>query len=384
MRHEFRDFIRQGGGGTFAGGRRLPRKAIPGEAALRADFAARLDAAARDNARMILNALTPPDTAPCVTPADLADLSALREEALRHWDLRLAAIAADHATHPQRLRPAREAMEDRLLRAWGGAVNRIRQQELGIESYVWTTVGDGKVRPGHAVLHGRRFRWDDADAVHPGQEPGCRCIAVPVPPGVRAEVVPVQQPLAFPVPGPGIPGPTLPAGLRALTPAGAAALAAGALDWLRDRAELARVRAAAESLGLDTSTVEGLLAARAYVWGEYRAGSISDADWAGPSSRIVAQAIALNELANPGAAGRAEMGVGKDRAEIVAAVDTALRAFGAGRLGLPDGGWADGWVEVFPDLSGDNHRPGSLPGFTPEMREAFLLADQGPARGLAG
>lgn len=47
--------------------------------------------------------------------------------------------------------------------------------------YRWRTSGDDKVRPSHAANEGRIFNWDVAPATgHPGEEPGCRCVAEPV------------------------------------------------------------------------------------------------------------------------------------------------------------------------------------------------------------
>jgi len=71
-------------------------------------------------------------------------------------------------------------------------IARNRQTNLGIESYVWTTSGDDRVRDGtagpldHAILDGETFRWDNAPDVgdgrrlHPGEDFQCRCTAFPV------------------------------------------------------------------------------------------------------------------------------------------------------------------------------------------------------------
>lgn len=62
------------------------------------------------------------------------------------------------------------------------AMNRERNQALGITEYVWKTVRDERVRESHAKKHGQRFRWDDppADTGHPGEDYQCRCVAEPV------------------------------------------------------------------------------------------------------------------------------------------------------------------------------------------------------------
>ena len=44
----------------------------------------------------------------------------------------------------------------------------------------------------------------------------------------------------------------------------------------------------------------------------------------------------------------------------------------AGRLKVSDGGLAQGWVEVFPELTEDERRLGQLPGFTTERIDQWL------------
>lgn len=62
-----------------------------------------------------------------------------------------------------------------------GELTQIRQTRMGVEEYVWRTVGDERVRPAHEELDGRRFRWDDPPPEgHPGEPINCRCVAEPV------------------------------------------------------------------------------------------------------------------------------------------------------------------------------------------------------------
>lgn len=62
------------------------------------------------------------------------------------------------------------------------ALNQQRQQNLGIEEYVWRTSGDGdRVRESHRENNGKTFRWDDPpETGHPGEDIQCRCIAIPI------------------------------------------------------------------------------------------------------------------------------------------------------------------------------------------------------------
>lgn len=68
-----------------------------------------------------------------------------------------------------------------------GQINQFRQVAAGIDSYVWTTSGDERVREMHADLDGETFRWDDppitnddGDTNHPGGDYQCRCSSYPV------------------------------------------------------------------------------------------------------------------------------------------------------------------------------------------------------------
>lgn len=63
-----------------------------------------------------------------------------------------------------------------------------QQRDAGVTEYTWSTSGDSRVRPSHASLNGKRFRWDDPPIVdaktgrraHPGEDYQCRCVALAV------------------------------------------------------------------------------------------------------------------------------------------------------------------------------------------------------------
>ena len=62
-----------------------------------------------------------------------------------------------------------------------------RYKSVGVERYMWSTSGDQRVRPYHKRLNGKVFSWDNppivnerGDRKHPGQDFGCRCIAIPI------------------------------------------------------------------------------------------------------------------------------------------------------------------------------------------------------------
>lgn len=62
------------------------------------------------------------------------------------------------------------------------SLTKLRQQELGVEEYVWQTAGDERVRSTHKANDGKKFRWDKPPSVtgHPGNDINCRCVALPV------------------------------------------------------------------------------------------------------------------------------------------------------------------------------------------------------------
>ena len=77
-----------------------------------------------------------------------------------------------------------------------GQLTQLRQNDIGIKEYIWHTSGDERVRASHAIMDGKRCRWDDptvyfdgkawvprpSSAVqeHPGGDFQCRCWAEPV------------------------------------------------------------------------------------------------------------------------------------------------------------------------------------------------------------
>jgi len=69
-----------------------------------------------------------------------------------------------------------------------GQLNHVRQEEAGITTFIWWTVGDNRVRDSHEKLHGKVFTWKDgANGLFPGDDINCRCIAEPNPAELRGE-----------------------------------------------------------------------------------------------------------------------------------------------------------------------------------------------------
>jgi SPP1 gp7 family putative phage head morphogenesis protein len=65
---------------------------------------------------------------------------------------------------------------------FNGDLNQLRQKNVGINSYIWSTSLDERVRPSHAAKEGKKFSWDNPpnDTGHPGEDYNCRCVAIPV------------------------------------------------------------------------------------------------------------------------------------------------------------------------------------------------------------
>lgn len=73
---------------------------------------------------------------------------------------------------------------DQVLKL-NGAINKIRQTNAGVDSYVWSTSRDERVRESHAELEGETFGWESPpEPGHPGEDFQCRCVAIPVIPGL--------------------------------------------------------------------------------------------------------------------------------------------------------------------------------------------------------
>jgi len=63
-----------------------------------------------------------------------------------------------------------------------GQLTMERQVDIGVDSYIWRTVGDERVRDTHADNEDQTFTWDNppAETGHPGEDYQCRCWAEPI------------------------------------------------------------------------------------------------------------------------------------------------------------------------------------------------------------
>ena len=77
----------------------------------------------------------------------------------------------------------RRIVRDQTSKAIGN-FSEIRQGQLGIKQYRWSTSGDERVRPTHVRNDGKTFAWADppVETGHPGHDILCRCVAVAIVP----------------------------------------------------------------------------------------------------------------------------------------------------------------------------------------------------------
>ena len=55
---------------------------------------------------------------------------------------------------------------------------QLEQMNQGVDSYIWVTMKDNRVRPAHKEREGKRFYWNDPPSDgHPGWSYRCRCSA---------------------------------------------------------------------------------------------------------------------------------------------------------------------------------------------------------------
>jgi len=71
------------------------------------------------------------------------------------------------------------------IASMNGALTEIRQRELGITEFEWSSSQDERVRELHDERDGERFSWDHTfnetpDDGPPGRPINCRCVAVPI------------------------------------------------------------------------------------------------------------------------------------------------------------------------------------------------------------
>lgn len=62
-----------------------------------------------------------------------------------------------------------------------GDITRLRQENIGVDSYTWRGLLDARERPEHVAREGKVFAWNKPpEDGHPGQPIRCRCTAEPI------------------------------------------------------------------------------------------------------------------------------------------------------------------------------------------------------------
>ena len=62
-----------------------------------------------------------------------------------------------------------------------GQLTQLRQENVGVQKYIWRTVRDSRVRNSHREREGKEFDWSNPPSDgHPGEPINCRCFAEPV------------------------------------------------------------------------------------------------------------------------------------------------------------------------------------------------------------
>lgn len=81
-----------------------------------------------------------------------------------------------------------------------GQLTRLRQENIGVKSYIWRGMLDERERERHVEREGKQFHWDEApEDGHPGQPILCRCYAEAVLPDFDElqGVIYADKPLTF-------------------------------------------------------------------------------------------------------------------------------------------------------------------------------------------
>lgn len=84
------------------------------------------------------------------------------------------------------------------VQKFNGKLNELRQREVGVTKYIWSTSRDPDVRDEHADREGEVFSWSNPpEDGHPGEPINCRCTAIPVMDELITEVELSQRSFSF-------------------------------------------------------------------------------------------------------------------------------------------------------------------------------------------
>lgn len=110
--------------------------------------------------------------------ANVADRVMANFHAGMRWEAMVADIAHIGDVTESRARLIARDQASKL----NASFNQVRQTQVGIEKYEWSTSGDERVRETHRENDGKIFFWNNppAETGHPGEDINCRCVAIPV------------------------------------------------------------------------------------------------------------------------------------------------------------------------------------------------------------
>jgi len=92
--------------------------------------------------------------------------------------------------HLERLRTRAKGIAERETAIFIAKERERLYKSIGVDSYIWQTRLDERVRTDHRFLEGEQFTWDSppianrstGDRYHPGCGPNCRCAPLPIVP----------------------------------------------------------------------------------------------------------------------------------------------------------------------------------------------------------
>ena len=90
--------------------------------------------------------------------------------------------------HLARLRTRAKSIAERETAVFIAKERERLYKSIGVDSYIWQTRLDERVRAGHRILEGHQFSWDSppvtnpatGDRNHPGEDYNCRCAPLPI------------------------------------------------------------------------------------------------------------------------------------------------------------------------------------------------------------
>ncbi len=105
--------------------------------------------------------------------------------------LRAGSLTEDIMADIQEVYPVTRARAELIaldqISKLNGTLTQLRQQGIGVESYVWHGVLDSRERPSHVAREGQIYKWSEGPpgGQNPGLEIRCRCWAYPVIPELQ-------------------------------------------------------------------------------------------------------------------------------------------------------------------------------------------------------